>query len=176
MSNRPGHRALRKGRFSMPGQTYLVTTTTLARRPLFEDWRVACVAARALTNANLWRDARLLCWALMPDHWHGMIELCDGAALGAVVNRVKAVSAREINRAASSTGAVWAKAFHDQALRAEEDLVATARYIIANPVRAGIAKSVREYPFWDAVWLESAAPAVAETRAAPWVARGSCCL
>ena len=157
----------------MSGQTYLVTTTTLARRPLFEDWRVACVAARSLTNSNLWRDARLLCWALMPDHWHGLIELCDGASLGAVVNRVKAVSAREINRAAGTTGAVWSKAFHDHALRAEEDLVATARYIIGNPVRAGIAKSVREYPFWDAVWLDTKAATVAETKAIAWDVRAA---
>ncbi len=155
----------------MSGQIYLVTTTTLGRRPLFEDWRIACVASRALTNASLWRDARLLCWALMPDHWLGMVELCDGGTLGAVVNRVKAVSAREINRAAGTAGAVWSKAYHDHALRAEEDVVKTARYIIANPVRAGIAKSVREYPFWDAVWLDAKATTVAEPKLTSWLGR-----
>ncbi len=28
-----------------------------------------------------------------------------------------------------------------------------ARYIIANPVRAGLVYSVRDYPYWDAVWF-----------------------
>jgi hypothetical protein len=38
-------------------------------------------------------------------------------------------------------------------IRREEDLVSIARYIVANPLRAGIVKSVREYPHWDAVWF-----------------------
>ena len=140
----------------MQGQVYLVTTTTLGRNPLFADWRIAAIAARAIANRELWRDARLLCWVLMPDHWHALIELGSGTRLGTVLNRLKAVSAREVNCAAGGTGAVWARAYHDRALRGEDDLVAAARYIVANPVRAGLASSVREYPFWDAVWLDAA--------------------
>lgn len=48
---------------------------------------------------------------------------------------------------------IWARAFHDHAVRADEDLVAVARYVIANPVRAGLANNVCEYPWWDADWL-----------------------
>ena len=140
----------------MHGQIYLVTTTTLGRIPLFADWRLGAIASRALANRELWRDARLLCWVLMPDHWHALIELGSGTRLDAVLNRIKAVSAREVNRAAGGTGAVWARAFHDRALRDEDDLVAAARYVVANPVRAGLAHSVREYPFWDAIWLDAA--------------------
>jgi hypothetical protein len=28
-----------------------------------------------------------------------------------------------------------------------------ARYIIANPLRAGLAESIGDYPHWDAIWL-----------------------
>jgi len=28
-----------------------------------------------------------------------------------------------------------------------------ARYIVANPLRAGLVESVRDYPHWDAIWL-----------------------
>ena len=41
-----------------------------------------------------------------------------------------------------------------QTFPSDEDLVAVARYIVANPVRAGLVKNVRDYPHWDAVWLE----------------------
>ena len=47
----------------------------------------------------------------------------------------------------------WQTGFHDHALRTEEDLPAIARYVIANPLRAGIVTSVRAYPHWDTVWL-----------------------
>jgi putative transposase len=32
-------------------------------------------------------------------------------------------------------------------------LLSAARYIVANPLRAGIANSLAEYPHWDATWL-----------------------
>jgi hypothetical protein len=48
---------------------------------------------------------------------------------------------------------VWQKGLHDRAIRVDEDIVAIARYIIANPIRAGLVKSIQEYPHWDAIWL-----------------------
>ena len=42
---------------------------------------------------------------------------------------------------------------HDRALRRDEDLLAVARYIVANPLRAGLVRRVGDYPLWDAVWL-----------------------
>jgi hypothetical protein len=48
---------------------------------------------------------------------------------------------------------VWERAYHDHALRREEDVVGLARYIVANPIRAGLATRVCDYPFWNAVWL-----------------------
>jgi len=38
-------------------------------------------------------------------------------------------------------------------MRKEEDLQALARYIVANPLRAGLVKRVGDYPHWDAMWL-----------------------
>ncbi len=46
-----------------------------------------------------------------------------------------------------------AKTFHDRAMRKEEDLKAAARYIVANPLRAGLVERCGDYPLWDAVWL-----------------------
>jgi hypothetical protein len=48
---------------------------------------------------------------------------------------------------------MWQKGFHDRAIRREEDLRAVARYIIANPLRAGLVRRVHDYPLWDAIWL-----------------------
>ena len=155
MKPTPGHAALRTGRASMAGGLYLITTTTAGRLPLFRDWPVARTACASLTQPILWRGSRLLCWTLMPDHWHALVELGDADALDGLVNRVKSASARAINRCMQRKGRVWSKAFHDRALREEDDLLATARYIVANPLRAGLVRSVAAYPYWDAVWLGS---------------------
>jgi REP element-mobilizing transposase RayT len=145
---------LRKGRRSESGRVYHVTFATAACEPLFADWDSACAAARSLAAAGAWRDARLLCWVLMPDHWHGLVELGASYALSSVIRRAKGRSARTINHALSRQGkAVWAPGFRDHAVRAEEDMADIARYIVLNPVRAGLVSRRNEYPFWNAIWL-----------------------
>jgi putative transposase len=149
----PGYAALRRGRRSLETQTYLVTTTTSARTPLFADFDRASLAAAVLSERHLWRDSTLLCWVLMPDHWHGIVELGHAESLADVMRRVKAVTSAAINRYERRVGSIWASGYHDHALRYEEDLVGIARYVVANPIRAGICARVGEYPFWDAAWL-----------------------
>jgi putative transposase len=90
---------------------------------------------------------------LMPDHWHGIIQLGEAGSLDGCILRFKSATARRLNECVGRSGAVWARSFHDRALRREEDLVDMARYVVANPVRAGLVKRVMDYPFWDACWL-----------------------
>ena len=146
------HAALRKGRYSVSGQTYLVTFTTCRRAPHFATADVAMAAARAITDARLWENAQLLTWVLMPDHWHSLIALGDGECLSKVVQRLKANSARQARKIQPGIR-VWGKAYHDRALREEEAVIDAARYMVMNPVRAGLVRSVGRYPYWDAVWV-----------------------
>lgn len=46
--------------------------------------------------------------------------------------------------------AVWQAGFFDHSIRQDEDLRANTRYIIANPLRAGLCAQVGDYPWWDA--------------------------
>lgn len=151
MSSR--HAALRRGRVSLSGQLYILTTTTLQRQPLFADFPLACTAARTFNDPCLLGDAQLLAWVLMPDHVHWLVSLGECFSLEELVLRLKSASARRVNAVRQTQGALWAPAYHDHALRAEEDVQAVARYIVANPVRAGLVRRVGDYPFWDAVWL-----------------------
>jgi hypothetical protein len=48
---------------------------------------------------------------------------------------------------------VWQPGYFDRALRAEEDVREVARYIVANPLRAGLCRQIGDYPLWDALWL-----------------------
>jgi hypothetical protein len=46
-----------------------------------------------------------------------------------------------------------AEGFYDHALRKEEDIRVVAEYIINNPVRAGLVKEWRDYPFSWHRWM-----------------------
>ena len=152
-TNKPGHRALRRGRVSLPGQIYNITTATVSRAPIFTYFPAACAAARCFEDNRLLVDARMLAWVLMPDHVHWLIQIGDVVDLAAAIIRLKSASARQANRILVRTGALWQRAYHDHALRTDEDVMMIARYIVANPVRAGLVRRAGDYPFWNAVWL-----------------------
>jgi len=149
----PGHAALRNGRASICNTTYLITTTTQNREPRFTHFPAACAVARCFEDAALLKSSRMLAWVLMADHAHWLLQLGAADRLGDVVGRLKSASSRHANQSLSRTGSLWAKAFHDHALREEQDLQAVARYLVANPLRAGLVKRVGDYPFWNAIWL-----------------------
>lgn len=94
----------------------------------------------------------MLAWVLMPDHAHWLLRLGE-EDLGTTVGRLKSASARNINRVRQCHDAVWARGFHDHAMRRDEDLRRTARYIVANPIRARLATQIGDYPFWNTAWL-----------------------
>ena len=89
----------------------------------------------------------------MPDHWHGLIELGDGERLSDLMRIFKANVSRRLRPQWPELGPVWEKSFHDRALRQDEEAIAVARYLVLNPVRAGLVTRVGDYPFWNASWL-----------------------
>lgn len=96
----------------------------------------------------------------MPDHLHLIVELGGTELLSKLMQRVKAVTATSANLVSRRSGPLWMAGFHDRALRKDEDVRAVARYVVVNPMRAGLAASIGDYPFWDALWLEGS-PGVA---------------
>ena len=143
--------ALRTGRVSIPGQIYMITTVTHRREPIFSDFRLGRSVVSTLRDAS--SSAETLAYVVMPDHLHWLMQLKEGQELSSVIRFVKGRSARRINSLRERSGSVWAKGYFDQALRAEDDLKDFARYIVANPLRAGLVRSVGDYPLWDAIWL-----------------------
>ncbi|MBK9704138.1 MAG: transposase [Betaproteobacteria bacterium] len=137
----------------MVGQMYLLTTVTQGRRPLFGDPRLARIVVRALRTLSDEGAGTTHAFVIMPDHVHWLVTLSAGS-LDGLVARAKSRSAREINALRSTQGTpVWQRGFHDHALRRDEDVREVARYIVGNPVRAGIVGNARDYPWWDAEWL-----------------------
>lgn len=146
-----GYSALRKGRVSIENQTYHITAVTLNRQPLFNDLYLARSLINALRKQS--NEAKTLAFVVMPDHFHWLVRLeTETADMSKLVLRIKTITARHYARQHSARK-IWQRGFYDHAIRREEDLVVVARYIVANPLRAGIATSVRCYSHWDTIWL-----------------------
>jgi len=108
----------------------MLTTKTHQRQPLFHDFHHARLVVKHLRVSNDIQDCHSLAWVVMPDHLHWLIELKE-VTLGTLMRKFKSRTAIALRKA----------------------VVHVARYIVANPLRAGLVRSVRDYPHWDAVWL-----------------------
>ncbi len=151
--HRRGSSQLRKGRYSERNRIYFVTSATHNRRDVFTDFASGRLLVRELRNEEARADLRSLAFVVMPDHFHWMVQLEKNCDLSRCMQRMKSLSARSLNEHLSRSGRFWQDGFHDHALREEEDVVNFARYLVANPLRAGLVTSVRDYPLWDAIWV-----------------------
>ncbi len=146
-----GH-ALRRGRLSESGRTYLLTAATHERQAVFQDWRLARLLVREMRGLHDAGAVESLAWVVMPDHLHWLVEL-RGHPLAVLMRRIKGRSARALNVQLGRQGPVWQAGYHDRALRQEEYLQCIARYVVANPLRAGLVRCIGDYPLWDAIWV-----------------------
>jgi REP element-mobilizing transposase RayT len=147
----PHAAALRKGRVSETGRIYLITCVTWQRQDIFSQW--ACGRLLVTVLMNECSRAVTFAYVVMPDHLHWLVQLCGDTSLERLIRTVKSVSSHRINTNLKRTGRLWQPGYHDHALRREEDLIAIARYVVANPLRAGLVNNIGDYPLWDAAWL-----------------------
>jgi putative transposase len=153
--DRPGSRALRRGRVSVVGQVYHVTSRAPSGAQPFAQRTVAGAMCRAFHRVGGQGRGRLLAWVLMPDHAHWLVELEPASSLSGLISTLKRESTKAANAIASNPkGTVlWMPGFHDRAIRSDDDLAGVARYIVANPIRAGLVARVGDYAWWNAVWI-----------------------
>ncbi len=138
---------LRKGRVSIPNQIYHVRVATHGRRPLFSNFYYGRCVVQAMRDVS----ARTFCYVVMPDHVHWLVQLESGD-LSSAVQKMKSVATKRLHNR-GLVGQIWQRGFFDYALRGDDDVRVVARYIVANPLRAGMVEGVGSYSLWDAVWV-----------------------
>ncbi|WP_349986266.1 transposase [Stenotrophomonas sp. WHRI 8082] len=144
-------RHLQRGRASIPGGYYVLTTVTHCRRPVFEFPCNARIVIESLRDVERAAISRSFAWVVMPDHVHWLLQLRQGT-LGACMQRFKSRSSRLIGRTSGYGARLWQPSYFDHALRSEESLRAQALYIVANPVRAGLSENLGDYPYAWCRW------------------------
>jgi REP element-mobilizing transposase RayT len=113
------------------------------------DPRIAELVQSALLHFDGQRY-RLLEWCVMPNHVHVLIEIVPGHALSDVVRSWKTFTAREANRLLGRDGAFWMPDYFDRYVRDERHLAAVRRYILENPVKAGLCGAAEEWAWSSA--------------------------
>lgn len=152
LPRRPYSHHLCIGRDSEPGRAYLITAVVHNQSPLFANWQLGRLLAVEMRQAHEQGQVDSLAWVIMPDHFHWLFQL-HHRHLSRVVGSVKSRSTLTINQATRGYARFWQSGYHDRAIRDGENLRDIARYLVANPLRAGLVEQIGDYPLWDAIWL-----------------------
>jgi putative transposase len=164
----------RIGSFDYRGPyAYHIILLTQGRSPHLADRSLARRCTEHLKRTAERLGFRLLAFSLMPDHLHALVlGRHEAADLVRFVQRFKQVTAFDFKR---ETGLrLWQQSFYDRALRVEEDLAEVAAYILANPVRAGLAFRPEDYALSGGEYAEADGAEAPSLRlpqpssAAPW--------
>jgi REP element-mobilizing transposase RayT len=129
---------------------FFVTSIVKGRRRIFHERRTAALLREALDFCRQRYGFLVLCYVIMPDHFHTIVVPRAGDQVSGVMRYVKGRFARRYNAAHGTSGAVWQPRFYDVGIRTESELLVRIRYVEENPVRAGLADQPADYPFSSA--------------------------
>ena len=94
---------------------------------------------------ELW-DIRISAYCLMPNHYHLLIHTPKGN-LSRCMRHINGVYTQRFNRAHGFDGQLFRGRFKSIIVDGDSYLLALVRYIHRNPLRAGIADHLDEYPW-----------------------------
>ena len=138
----------RNRRHSIAGGYYFLTTTTLGRKQILSSSEVA----EGIFETFEWLEdqgrIRWICLVVMPDHIHAVVQLGSGQTLAKVIHSVKMFTARQINEQRGERGSVWQEGYYDHGVRGDEALNGIIQYCYDNPVKTGLVKQAKDYPYW----------------------------
>ena len=82
----------------------------------------------------------------MPDHLHAVME---GLAVDADLRRCVAMFKQRSGFAhrRAYDAALWQDGYYDHVLRSEASVLSIAAYVVANPVRARLCRTIDEYAY-----------------------------
>ena len=138
---------------NLPGALHFVTANFLNRLPIFKD--KACCESFISTLTTLLDEwpCKLIAYVLMPDHTHFIVNPRDGR-IKEFTGKLKSLSAIAIVKEAhdirfevDSEGShlVWQDSFKATPLWSAWMIWQKINYIHANPVKARLVKSARDY-------------------------------
>lgn len=122
---------------------YSLTIVTAHRQPVFCDPRLIDRGVHHLGISAGKYGFTTLAYCFMPDHLHMLVAGDEWSSLTDFVRHFKQLTGYEYKQARGVR--LWQPSYWDHVLRIEEDIEDVARYIWANPLRAGLAVDWREY-------------------------------
>ncbi|MDP2365398.1 MAG: transposase [Ignavibacteria bacterium] len=92
------------------------------------------------------KDINVICYCIMPNHVHLAFDLLSKVKLvGEIMASIKRYSAKSSNEILNSKGKFWQAESFDRLVRDEKELYNIIKYVLLNPVNAGLVKDYKDW-------------------------------
>ena len=139
---------------NLPDVLHFVTGSFLNRRRIFLENLCCATFLHVLQALNQTWPCKLITYVLMPDHFHLICNPLDGL-IREFCRDLKSISAKRIVRTSglefrhtSEGHQVWQQSFKAIPLWSDWMILQKINYVHANPVKAGLVKSAKDY-YWS---------------------------
>jgi putative transposase len=124
---------------------YFLTYCARSRRPAFCDQLTVDETLAQFRRTAVDQGFVILAYCLMPDHIHMLVE---GTRADSHLKRFVKLSKQRSGAAYALRNGqpLWQEGYYEHVLREEDDSKTIARYILNNPVRAGLVVHPMDYP------------------------------
>ena len=89
----------------------------------------------------------LISYCLMPNHFHLLVKIKEDGVLEKAMQKISTGYTRAINSAYNRTGHLFQGRFKNKLIPNNEYLLHLARYILRNPLRAGLVEKLEDWKF-----------------------------
>ena len=100
-----------------------------------------------LVEAKAKFSVRILGFCLMPNHFHVVLQPLTDNALSPFMHWWQTTHVRRYHRHYGGHGHLWQGRFKSFPVQQDDHLLIVLRYVLRNPVRAGLARHTDEWPW-----------------------------
>lgn len=143
ISNRPRRLA---GVSYVGHQRYFLTICVAYRRPVFTSTSLATSVIEQLLRTARKLELSVPAYCVMPDHVHALVESqAMSTDFQKFVKLFKQTTGYAYRRQCGHF--LWQPGYHERILRDDQATDAIVRYVLENPIRAGLTATLGDYPF-----------------------------
>lgn len=143
----------RRRREATGGIVYHVLNRGVGRMDLFEDDADYRSFERVLTQAKRRLDCRVLCYCLMPNHWHLCLWPREDGDLSEFMRWLTVTHTQRwhAHHHTAGTGPIYQGRFKCFPVQSDAHFLVVARYVERNALRANLVKRAEDWR-WSSLW------------------------
>jgi putative transposase len=137
---------LDKNAYLQQGYPCHITICSQQNQQIFVKGKFTCACMELLESLCQEYSIRPFVYCFMPDHIHMIVAVEGNISIIAFVQTFKSKATIESYKH-DFEGKIFQSRFYDRFIRSDQNLQNEIRYVLENPVRAGIVVDYRDYPY-----------------------------